>query len=418
MDMELNFEPLSGRARAQLGKRSNIEPSGGVCRYLAVSVVALLALFSVACSDMAIAGELPSKVKITVHCRSDGVAISFHSQKPAQSFQFDIPETVLSSGDVRLATYNLNFAHGQVTTKNKSAFTTFTLRVKPTAQEFDRTYPALTRVGETGAVIYLPYFLPRSVKAEVHYDLPKLYQVFSGTPDAQRGNRRELRQDGYVFIGPTRYLHDDGVLSAAAPNFPGALRTQISENAKTAVAFYSKQLGFPLAEHPRIVIALDEPTYFQWHGDTTPGLMMSLRFHLPRNAPAIDAKDLEHFVFHEAFHYWNGYLFNPPTDVWLSEGGAEYAAYVLQRELGHIDQVEFDRTMIDGLNSCVADLSTKNLGSAAGNFGRAPYSCGMIIQWIVDLETRRQTSGRNTILSVWRNIFLKAAALSDKQYSV
>lgn len=416
--MKRNSEPSPNRVRAQ--RRGKISPGlcSSVCRWWNVALVIVLALHIITISDVAIADELPSKVKITVHSRSDGLAITFYSQKPEKSFLFDMPETVLSSGDVRLSTRDLNFSHGQVTAKNKSAFTSFTFLIKPTAQETDRTYPALTRIGEAGFVIYMPYFLPRAGNVDVNYNLPKKYHVLSGVPDAQRGRRRELRQDGYVFVGPTRYSRDDGVLSTTAPNFPYELRTQISENTKNAVAFYGSQLGVLLAEHPRVVIAMDEPTYLQWHGDTTPGLMMSLRFHLPRNAPAINAIDLEHFVFHEAFHYWNGYLFNPPTDVWLSEGSAEYAAYVLQRELGHIDQKVFDRTMIDGLNSCVADLSTQNLGSVAGNFGHAPYSCGMVIQWIVDLETHNQTSGRNTIFSVWRNVFQKAAELNDKQYSV
>lgn len=416
--MELIFVSLSSRIRDHLGKRLPLEQCGSVYRCLVASVVVSLVLFSVVCSDMAIASEPPSKVKVTIHCRSDGLEITFHAQNPTRSFQFDMPETVLLSGDVRLSTRNLNFAHGLVTAKNKSPFTAFTLLIKPAAQETDRTYPALTRVGDAGFVIYMPYFLPRAGRVVVNYNLPKQYHVLSGVPDVQLEKRQELRQDGYVFIGPARYLRDDGILSVAAPNFSSTLRTQVSENTKTAVAFYGSQFEVPLVEHPRIAIAADEPAYFQWHGDTTPGLMMSLRFHIPRNAPAIKTVDLEHFVFHETFHYWNGYLFNPSADVWLSEGSAEYAAYVLQRELGHIDQATFDRTMVDGLNNCVADLSTKNLGSAAGNSGHAPYSCGMVIQWVVDLETRNETNGRNTIFSVWRNVFRKAAERSDKQYSV
>jgi hypothetical protein len=120
---------------------------------------------------------------------------------------------------------------------------------------------------------------------------------------------------------------------------------------------------------------------------------------------------IETFVRHEAFHFWNGWLFeqDPAREQpWLSEGSAEFAALSSALRQGVIDGAEFDAVMSSSLNQCRDRLQDKLLTGPAGAQGKVPYVCGTALQWIASLDQTSRGASFERFFALWRGVFTGA----------
>jgi hypothetical protein len=66
---------------------------------------------------------------------------------------------------------------------------------------------------------------------------------------------------------------------------------------------------------------------------------------------------------------------------------------------------------------CARWLGAKGLVAHAPKGGSAIYQCGVLVQWLADLQTRHATGGRRDVLDVWRGVFY-ASAKHERRYGV
>lgn len=345
----------------------------------------------------------PSGVRVRLD--AVGIQVSFRAPQPRQVFRFDDDGAEIRKETWKALGEGLSLVDGGVAAT--TPVSSFDLRIAPDARPHDRVYPALTRIGE-GWMIYAPHLRisGESLAGHLFVEVPSGWSVV-GRRDASGA----LVGDGYVFAGPSAYVHRGAADVVSAPGTPSWLLLEIDQSASKTVAFYTHRLGVPLREHPTILVAHEPETRGSFHGDTTPGARMSLRLYgaaWNERDPAATER-LADFVDHELFHFWNGELAHPSNgQPWLHEGGANYSALLSSRERGTVSEERFSETLNRHLEGCQNALGNRDLRTSGPKGGGAVYACGTAFQWALDIGLRKTSNGQRDILSWWRDVLVKA----------
>ncbi len=349
----------------------------------------------------------PASSPSGVFLRPDAVGLraSFRTQQPKQVFRFDD-----DAAEIRKETWKVLGAGLSLVDAGVAAtipVSSFDISIAPDSKAHDRVYPALTRAGE-GWMIYAPHLHieGEAIAGRLSIEVPSDWTVV-GRRDATGA----LVGDGYVFAGPSAYVHRGAADVVSAPGTPSWLLREIDQAASKTAAFYERRLGVPLREHPTILVAHQPERQGSFHGDTTSGAMMSLRFYgsgWNERDPAASER-LADFVDHELFHFWNGELAHPSSGhPWLHEGGANYAALLASRERGTMSQERFSETLNRHLERCQAAQGNRDLRTNGPKGGFAVYACGTVFQWAIDIGLRKTSNGQRDVLSWWKDVLAKA----------
>jgi hypothetical protein len=330
---------------------------------------------------------------------------------PAPVARFELEEAV---EDVRADTWHVQtpgmaLAQGAVSRTDGASFATFSVLVTPDSRPRDRRYPALTAIGG-GWQIYGPYFKAAEGRSPIegHVASPKGWTT---APQAKSGR---VALDGYVYVGPANNIAAGSATFVTGPETPTAMRDAVAKAASQATAYYTKRLGMGLKAKPTVMIALVPGFNPGWQGDTTAGPVASLRFFGPK-AAQMDSDDTDRavqFVNHEFFHFWNSRTFtsrNSGKEAWLHEGMAEYAALLASRQAGVMSEAQVGEALSGRLTGCANALKAKGLDADPPRRGGAVYDCGVLVQWIADLQVRRASNGSHDVFDLWRALFAEAA---------
>ncbi|HZG08093.1 MAG TPA: hypothetical protein VEZ70_03835 [Allosphingosinicella sp.] len=352
--------------------------------------------------------------KVTVRMAPEGVNARFQLHRAVTEFAFAAAD-VVREGEFELLTPGLTFAGDKVTAARP--FRSFALRIRAMAQERDAKYPAHFRIG-AGGVVYAP-----ALKGEEQAWRTRL--SFRTRPgEARVGGGKE--DDGFVFLGPKILVAQDAQLTVIAdPKAPQWLVARSRSALAAAVTGYTAALGARLPTKPLLIVK-HEPGERNFNvGDATPGAVTILRFHGAawEKEDAQAAKNIQSFVLHEAFHFWNGGLATSGSDTpaWLHEGGAEYAALLAGVAGGLLSEADAARSLGEALQRCRTSLQAsgdKALGAYEFLPAQLRYPCGMAIQWAADLQIRRASGGTRTVLDAWRTTIETARRRENRSYAL
>jgi hypothetical protein len=354
------------------------------------------------------------KAEVTVEVRSDGAHALFLLDRPASRFAFE-GEAVVRSDVFEVVTPGLTFSGDAVAAP--APFRRFEIRIRPTAEERDAKYPAFVAIG-AGGVLYAPALLGQSSAWRTSIR-------FTTLPGQLRAPARGEVSDGMVFVGPASLLTRDGSVDVVAdPATPQWLVAEAGDGLASAVRAYTKAMGVAPRRTPLLVLRHFAGGRSFNVGDATPGAVVTLRFHgdawKTRDPQA--AARIRTFIFHEAFHFWNGGIASPAegTPTWLHEGGADYAALLGTAAPGPAGEDLVARQLAEALNRCRTGLEgagDKGLSQIGFLTNRIRYPCGMVLQWAVDLSVRRARPGAS-ILDVWAATIGRARASRSKTYGL
>jgi hypothetical protein len=338
-----------------------------------------------------------------VTVRRDGETVVVHYQLPApvQRFLFSDPDVVRDRWTVTTA--GLTLSEGAVT--GEQAFSAFDLIIRPDAAEVDRIYMGLSRIGE-GVVLYGPGL--RAGETQTSLTLAPAAGEASVPADAL---------NGYVYLGAADQITSDAhgdVVSGA--DVDPALTDQLTSGFLNAMTFYGRRMDAALPYRPALLISVESPGPASFRGDVTDTGAISVRFQGDswRGSEA----QVTGFVWHEAFHLWNGHAVQTrdgESDPWLHEGGAEFAALVGPVATGAGGEDQARETLSHQINRCREILGDRDGLGMRLRSGSGPYACGTLIQWLADLELR--AAGRGDVLGLWRTL-LAAGRESPDGYGV
>ncbi|MCZ4108013.1 hypothetical protein O3U67_07970 [Brevundimonas diminuta] len=333
----------------------------------------------------------------TVEARSapGGVAVTWRLAEPTTRVAF--LTTAVIRDTWTMTTPGLTLADGAVV--GEAPFQTFEILISPDKAEVDRIYMSLSKAGE-GHVLYGPALTLKDMDAELTAQLAT-GEVAVPTTDAVKG---------YLYLGPQEALmRHDGVAVVTSPSAPPALTTLLRDGFFAAQKFYNARLGDALPNEPTLIISTDSPGPTGFRGDVTDTGLISLRFHgdMWASPPPDVAVPLGTFVWHESFHLWNGNgmkMRDSGSAPWLHEGMAEYAALVAAVSSGVVDEGQARIALNTRLRNCRSMLNDDDYDPARLRKGQAIYDCGVLVQWLADLEERQGASGRRDIFDLWKEM--------------
>ncbi len=341
-------------------------------------------------------------VRAVIANDATGVVIRYQLPAPVQRFVFadrDIIRTLWT-----VTTPGLTLTDGAVT--SDQPFDAFVIRIRPDAAEVDRVYMGLSRAGD-GHVVYGPGLKAEDGVTVLGFD----------PAEDETGLPESGAIDGYAYLGSSAQVTagaQGAVITGAnvAPELAAPLRQSFFDS----MAFYEAQLGTPLPFRPALIASVDSPGPTSFRGDVTDTGVISLRFHGDAWRGATEF--VLPFVWHETFHLWNGHgVENRDAEAapWLHEGGAEYAALVGAVSVGGMTEDQARTGLARRVNGCRRTLASRDLDPARLRSGSGPYDCGVLIQWLADLEARKAGSGN--VFSQWKGL-LDAARADPGGYGV
>lgn len=338
-----------------------------------------------------------------------GVSARYSLSAPVSRFRFDS-----SIADLRKEGWEIEgdqvWDGDTIVSKDGKPFRRFQIRVSPDVRQRDRIYPALTRIGPEGYMIFEPHFAAHPDQG------PTTVKIMTpiGSTTLPAGVRPKPDESGYVYFGPTAYVTGGGKV-VSAPTVPVWLSKAVQADSEAATTFFQRRLGVPLSTPPLMVMSLYDGPSRDFRGDVTEGQVVSLRLYGKAWAEpqAGSTTRVGLFTAHEYFHFWNGGLYRS-TEMgrapWLHEGAAEYAARLSAMDSGHLDDAGMARSLGISLSGCAGALGDKGLRADPPKRGSAVYDCGVVAQWIADLRTRSASGGKRDVLDIWRRIFADNAA--------
>ncbi|MGH7027756.1 hypothetical protein, partial [Brevundimonas sp.] len=291
--------------------------------------------------------------------------------------------------------------------ESEAPFATFEIQIAPDAAEVDRTYMGLSRVG-AGHVLYGPGLELQGMDAVLTVR-PVAGEATLPTADAVKG---------YAYLGPQEaVMRRDGAAVATSASAPPALTVLLRDGYFAAQKFYGARLGHVLPNEPTLIISTDSPGPTGFRGDVTDTGVISLRFHgdMWASPPPDVAVPLGTFVWHESLHLWNGNgmkMKDSGAAPWLHEGMAEYGAVVAAVSTGVIDEDQAQVSLAQRLNGCRKTLGDADYDARKLKSGSSVYDCGVVVQWIADLEARRASNGARDIFDLWKTM-LDAGRVGD-----
>ena len=342
-------------------------------------------------------------VEAEVERSAEGVLVRYRLPDPVESFAFGDKDVIRTQW--RVSTPGLALNDGVVT--GDAPFSSFELQIAPDAAEVDRIYMGLSRAGE-GYVVYGPAFRAEGQDTRLR---------FSGAgSDVALPTENAIA--GYAFVGPGDHIGGDARGAfIARPDLTPELAQPVRDAFFGAMAFYRTRLDLDLPYRPAIVVSTDSPGPSGFRGDVTDTGVISVRFHGDswRHYPEAIAP----FVWHEAFHLWNGHgVVNRDGDSapWLHEGGADYAALVGAVSSDALSEAQARTALAGRLNGCRRSIGSDDLGEGRLRSGSGVYDCGTLVQWLADLELRQ--AGTSDVFSLWRDMLGAARRNPQTGYGV
>lgn len=329
---------------------------------------------------------------------SEGMVVRYALSASSDSFAFADKDIIRDQW--RVTTPGLKLSDGVVT--GDGPISGFELMITPDLAEVDRVYVGLSRTGN-GFVLYGPGLKGEGISTTLRAEIDGA-SVAVPSSDAI---------DGYVFVGPKDYVADYGdALVIAPPQLASELDQSIRNEFAGSRAFYRSRLGIAPTLKPVLVVSVDSPGPSAFRGDVTDTGVISLRFKGEGWRSA--QEEVSPFVWHEAFHLWNGHgVHNRDGDTapWLHEGSAEYAAITGPVSSGGMSEDQARARMSTKMNGCRRTYQNAGGRRPALRSGSAVYDCGTVVQWIADLELRH--AGKGDFFSLWGRMLETARSQAD-----
>ncbi len=337
---------------------------------------------------------------MTLAPTATGVTARFELDQPTNAVTF-VADPTLVRPAWKLVTPGLSFADGRIS--GEIAFDRFELALTPDPSEIDRTYLSVIRMDQ-GFAVYGPALSLSEGATSLEFEVPEGFVALAPTDPTQ----------GYSYLGPaTAVTLVGGANFVAGANVPPWLGERIRASLTATLPFYTAQLGTPPLT-PLVLVSVDSPGPTAFRGDVSGGGVVSLRFHGEKWAKADPeaGRSVDRFVAHEGFHLWNGQGYRPldgETAPWLHEGAAEYASMLAYLAVsgGEDNEAAMRLKLGSHLRKCLKATKGRSLPVAgeAIQKGGAVYDCGVVLQWVADLEERSRSGKQRSVLSLWRDVF-------------
>ena len=333
---------------------------------------------------------------VTLTPTPEGVSAHYRLTAPTGRFEFADPGVARSDWSPESEGTELDAAGVTLATPGAG----FSILLRPDSTEEGRGYIALTRVG-AGYVLYAPALKGAAQAPSLATTAPEGWVL---TPAD--------RADGYVYLGPASAIRrlPSGASAIAADDLPPALRDTVFGAFDDAVGFFSARFG-PPPTPPILSATIQGAGPMSFRGDVTDTGLISARFSgASWTAPDAGAfEPVAAFAFHETAHLWNSHHARPTEGTpWLHEGGAEYMALIGAVTTGRMTEAKARESLSERLTACRRRVGARPSAAERMASGSAVYDCGVVVQWLADMDLRRVSRAPLSVFDVWKTLIDRA----------
>ena len=293
------------------------------------------------------------------------------------------------------------------------------------ADWYDRVFPALRPVGDSGLVFNTDYLTLEDIQLEeirAHVVPGNViaYSNFTSTADTVVDSVHSLPVDRwhYAYFGPEELVHTftGGIIVSDAPTSSrvlGLLRAGV----EPAVEWLRSFLRLERVDSVHVIATVDEESEdTHWRGDVSESGELFLRFFGDGwNAGSEDLdRNVESFLYHELVHALANRSFEVGDDEpeWLWEGHAEYLSLVYKGLYAATPDPFWFQAEIQRVTSeCIDNLEEEAVGISHPTMlrGSSPYDCGVLVYWLLDGAPYAQGAG-GRLRRVWSAVMERLTA--------
>lgn len=259
--------------------------------------------------------------------------------------------------------------------------------------------------------------LPQAIEAfTVEFVLPSGWTIHSSLKPEENGHYHVFEpEDAIFFVGRSiRRSSNKELDSFVTGTWP--FKDSVATKAATRVMEkYLELTGFKLPSRPVLMIAPMPVTsdVTKWRAQTRGSTVLVL---MDPKAPMTNWKgQLEIILAHEVLHLWvpNSLQLQGAYD-WFFEGFTLYTALLLALDLKAIDFREYLDTLRRVYESYSSYTDNLSLIDASERRWTNPwpvvYDKGMLVAFLFDLMLRKESRGKTTLASLYRELFGRPAA--------
>lgn len=363
-------------------------------------------------------------VSIDADVENKSIFLTYKFEFPVAAVEFGYKVNGIRETSWNVLGESLELRNGVVLVEAGQVVQTMTFKIRPDERSFDRTYPSLRSVGNSGLLFFTRYLLLEEIRLS-----DVVLTVDSGEVIAYRNVL--LKSDGtsvlshdvigdtgrYVYFGGNDAIREEGraffISNAEEEN-----RTfdKLREIILPTTAWLDSFFG-PYGEEKIFIVAAfydDEigarPLWRsdpQWRGEVTDSGEIFLRFFgdvWERETIEL-AMIVERFLFHELVHLYEGKRVSSQIKqpAWISEGLATYLTinYIALQKNKRTARILFEE-ILGRASRCLTILTWENIGisGSAAQGGSYPYDCGVLAYWLVD-GAPESLGHVNQLKSVW-----------------
>lgn len=200
----------------------------------------------------------------------------------------------------------------------------------------------------------------------------------------------------YVLFGDAGLQAHPGLATVVDPAMPGWVSFTLTNFAPRAMSYYAERLGPGQTKHPTVMATWNGPTpgLISLGGSVLPGLIVA-SFEgegVVEGTPAMEAY-LGWFLAHEGAHFWLGQTvaYEFKQDIWITEGGAEMAAFRATQILNPAYDVK--GPLQEAVDDCVRLAKTPVVQATQSDDTRVFYACGVVFALAAEAAQNRATGG-------------------------
>ncbi len=190
-----------------------------------------------------------------------------------------------------------------------------------------------------------------------------------------------------VYVGPSRPVIDDNVISVIDPGLPQSLKSALSVFLPQLMHYFSEHYG-DLDSRPMLFASRSETTNGRYgqQGGVLPQQVF-MHWYGPELESRLEPLDVFWFFAHEIAHLYqkDAGRTEPASALWIHEGAAEFMASLAVRRLMPDSEAYLKMRMQKARESCIEGLAMHSLQESV-NRQRFDlyYSCGLLLHAAID----------------------------------
>ena len=372
---------------------------------------------------------------ISVDIQGKSLALLYRFSAPVPTVRFQYESGMIRKSSWRVRDSDLRLEDNGIYPVNGDAFDSLIIDVSVDRVSFDRVYPCLRAMSESGLVFLTRYAMLEDIdisEVRVRKDtgIVVAHSGFLSTGTAQDfvlpGVSEEEGAGRYVYFGRKALVEGlAGGFLVSDDDSPGWLIEHLRQAIAPAAAWLSDYFSSDSVHRPFVLVTFDnELRHGRWRGDVSSGGELFLRFYGEGWAnESVELNEvIELFLAHELVHLENSVRFprRKGEPAWLSEGLAEYLAILYAADSNGLSGMDLFHDRLLGHGSrCISNLASKLIGISdpSMQWGAYPYACGVLAFWIADGGSSSLDYG-NQLRTIWSSLVASLQEQNREEYGV